>query len=71
MVFDAQSLKNSTESIDSNRNSTDGESFFTDNANMLNFDQIKFPYGIGIAGYVASTGVALNIQDAYMVKTFY
>lgn len=30
-------------------------------------ERIKLPYGIGIAGYVASTGVPLNIPNAYLV----
>jgi GAF domain-containing protein len=33
-------------------------------------EQIKIPYGTGIAGYVASTGQTLNIQDAYLDPRF-
>lgn len=33
-------------------------------------EQIKIPYGKGIAGYVASTGETLNIPDAYLDPRF-
>jgi GAF domain-containing protein len=33
-------------------------------------EQIKIPYGSGIAGFVASTGQALNIPDAYLDARF-
>lgn len=33
-------------------------------------EQIKIPYGKGIAGYVASTGETLNIPDAYLDHRF-
>jgi hypothetical protein len=38
--------------------------------NTCQSEQIKLPYGIGIAGYVASTGIALNIPNAYMDDRF-
>ena len=33
-------------------------------------DAIKMPAGVGIAGYVAQTGEALNLEDAYEVRRF-
>jgi GAF domain-containing protein len=33
-------------------------------------EQIKIPYGVGIAGHVASTQQSLNIEDAYADSRF-
>lgn len=35
-----------------------------------NYEQIKIPYGEGIAGYVAATGHSLNISNAYLDSRF-
>ena len=61
VVFDAQSLSNQIYSpIDD-----------TNEINKSNNEDITLPYGTGIAGYVAATGVALNIANAYEVSFFF
>lgn len=71
VVFDAKSkdksLLRSSEDID------EGADSQQTNSNSKNDDsneQIKIPYGKGIAGYVASTGQPLNIPDAYADARF-
>jgi uncharacterized protein YigA (DUF484 family) len=64
VVFDAKS-KNKRLSP-----SSDNETAAAANADDDFNEQIKIPYGRGIAGYVASTGLALNIQDAYADSRF-
>lgn len=56
LVFDAQSTNSSKQS-------------FTASCDFEN-DKIRIPYGKGIAGHVAATGQALNIQDAYQDPRF-
>lgn len=56
LVFDAQSTNSSKQS-------------FTAACDIEN-EKIRIPYGKGIAGYVAATGQALNIQDAYQDTRF-
>ncbi len=65
VVFDAQSSNSiKHESYDdSGDNQTDSSESEID-------EQIRIPYGKGIAGYVASTGETLNIQDAYRDPRF-
>lgn len=34
-------------------------------------EEIRIPWGSGIVGYVADSGVTVNIPDAYQVSSFY
>ncbi len=54
-MFDAQSASSLVDLVDEVDNS---------------YEQIKIPYGKGIAGYVALTGHSLNITDAYLDERF-
>lgn len=63
VVFDAQSLNKQISS-----NEVIKQSICNDDTKSN--EQIKLPYGIGIAGYVASTGLPLNITDAYLDDRF-
>lgn len=33
-------------------------------------EEIRIPWGSGIVGYVADSGVTVNIPDAYQVSSF-
>ncbi len=63
VVFDAQSSNSIKQKDPEGENDTKSSESDID-------EQIKIPYGKGIAGYVASTGVTLNIQDAYQDSRF-
>jgi transcriptional regulator with GAF, ATPase, and Fis domain len=66
VVFDAKSnekLRNDDKNIFSQDNVCNSDN------NSIN-NEIKLPYGMGIAGIVAATGISLNISDAYKDPRF-
>jgi GAF domain-containing protein len=71
VVFDAKSKSSHHGSIfistdtSNSPNNTAAASLTTDED-----EQIRIPYGVGIAGHVAATKQALNIQDAYADPRF-
>ena len=68
VVFDAKSNEKlspgSNEEEEMNNFVNHQDNFFNNNS------EIKLPYGMGIAGIVAATGVPLNISDAYKDSRF-
>jgi hypothetical protein len=64
IVFDAQSL--SQHNQQTTVKTTDDETCDADQSN-IDCEQIKIPYGVGIVGHVALTGLPLNIENAYEV----
>lgn len=63
VVFDAQSASSMLDTTNEINKSFDSDD---DNS----YEQIKIPYGQGIAGHVALTGRSLNISDAYLDSRF-
>jgi hypothetical protein len=78
VVFDAKSKQNSTNWLDDNNNNNKNNQIVNNSFSLENDDgtgdtgdeQIKIPYGVGIAGHVASTQQSLNIEDAYADSRF-
>lgn len=65
VVFDAKSKSKPTSSKEKDQSASNN------NEERLNDDeQIKIPWGCGIAGHVAATGHSLNIPDAYTDPRF-
>ena len=69
VVFDAQSNE-SIQTANQKDESVKLDCEILTNGNGDDDANIRIPYGKGIAGYVASTGQALNIKDAYKDPRF-